>query len=175
MTRDSAYATFLYDPRKGRRSAGANRLCRMYGVDPEHLPRDHRVHGCGGRVSRKKRRRSWDLLPGTGGLRRRRRCHARSASARAARGPAQTHIYSGTSGWVRHGERTDRRSTSSAMIAGIVGAQSGRYNYFAEMETAGKCFQWVKEHLALDEIGVYIDRTDRCRGKPEKVSLREPV
>ena len=46
------------------------------------------------------------------------------------------------------------------MIAGIVGAQSGRYNYFAEMETAGKCFQWVKEHLALDEIGVYLDSTD---------------
>ena len=47
-----------------------------------------------------------------------------------------------------------------SMIAGIVGAQSGKYNYFAEMETAGKCFQWVKEHLALDEIGVYMQKTD---------------
>ena len=46
------------------------------------------------------------------------------------------------------------------MIAGIVGAQKGRYNYFAEMETAGKCFQWVKEHLALDEIGVYLEKTN---------------
>lgn len=37
MTRDSAYSTFLYDTRKGRE--GWNKaLCRMYGVDPEHLP-----------------------------------------------------------------------------------------------------------------------------------------
>ena len=46
------------------------------------------------------------------------------------------------------------------MIAGIVGAREGKYNYFAEMETAGKCFQWVKEHLALDEIGIYLEKTD---------------
>ena len=35
---------------------------------------------------------------------------------------------------------TDRQLVDvSAMIAAIVGAQRGRYNYFAEMETAGKC------------------------------------
>ena len=44
------------------------------------------------------------------------------------------------------------------MIAGIVGAQEGKYNYFAEMETAGKCFEWVKEHLVLDEIGIYLKK-----------------
>ena len=43
------------------------------------------------------------------------------------------------------------------MIAAIVGAQQGRYNYFAEMETAGKCLEWVKDHLALDEIGIYLE------------------
>jgi xylulokinase len=26
------------------------------------------------------------------------------------------------------------------------------------METAGKCLEWVKEHLALDEIGVYLEK-----------------
>ena len=46
------------------------------------------------------------------------------------------------------------------MIAAIVGAQSGRYNYFAEMETAGKCLEWVKDHLALDEIGIYLQKMD---------------
>ncbi len=44
------------------------------------------------------------------------------------------------------------------MIASIVGAQSGLYNYFAEMETAGKCLEWVKDHLALDEIGIYLEK-----------------
>ena len=46
------------------------------------------------------------------------------------------------------------------MIAAIAGAQRGRYNYFAEMETAGKCLEWVKDHLALDEIGVYLEKKD---------------
>ena len=48
----------------------------------------------------------------------------------------------------------------SAMIAAIVGAQQGRFNYFAEMETAGKCLEWVKDHLALDEIGIYLKKQD---------------
>ena len=46
------------------------------------------------------------------------------------------------------------------MIAAIVGCEDGLYNYFAEMETAGKCLEWVKDHLALDEIGVYLDQAD---------------
>lgn len=28
------------------------------------------------------------------------------------------------------------------------------------METAGKCLEWVKDHLALDEIGVYLEKRD---------------
>jgi xylulokinase len=44
----------------------------------------------------------------------------------------------------------------TAMIASIIGAEREKYNYFAEMETAGKCLEWVRDHLALDEIGVYI-------------------
>ena len=46
------------------------------------------------------------------------------------------------------------------MIAAAVGAQEGKYNYFAEMETAGKCLEWVKDHLALDEIGVYLNKEE---------------
>ena len=38
MTRDSAYATFLYDTRSGRQ-CWSEKLCRMFGVRPEHLPR----------------------------------------------------------------------------------------------------------------------------------------
>ena len=43
------------------------------------------------------------------------------------------------------------------MIAAIVGARDGYYNYFAELETAAKCVEWVKDHLALDgkQIGTF--------------------
>ena len=44
----------------------------------------------------------------------------------------------------------------TAMIAAIVGADRTKYNYFAEMETAGKCLEWVRDHLAKDEIGIYV-------------------
>ena len=75
-----------------------------------------------------------------------------------------THIYCGTSGWVS--TVTDRQLVDvDAMIAAIVGAQEGRYNYFAEMETAGKCLEWVKDHLALDEIGVYLEKREVTGGQ----------
>lgn len=54
-----------------------------------------------------------------------------------------THVYSGTSGWI--GTVTDKSVVdASNMIAAIVGAEDGKYNYFAEMETSGKCLEWVK-------------------------------
>jgi xylulokinase len=69
----------------------------------------------------------------------------------------ETHIYLGTSGWVS--TVTDKQLVdTTSMIAAIVGAQPERYHYFAEMETAGKCLEWVKDHLALDEIGVYLEK-----------------
>jgi xylulokinase len=49
---------------------------------------------------------------------------------------------------------------ASAMIAAIVGADQGKFNYFAELETAGKCLEWVKDHLALDEINIYLKKED---------------
>lgn len=74
-----------------------------------------------------------------------------------------THIYSGTSGWVI--TVTDKQMVDvTAMIAAITGAQSGKYNYFAEMETAGKCLEWVKDHLALDEIGIYLEKKNVTEG-----------
>lgn len=45
-----------------------------------------------------------------------------------------------------------------AMITGVLSAKKGYFNYYAELETAGKCFEWAMDHLALDEIGVYLSR-----------------
>ena len=78
-----------------------------------------------------------------------------------------THIYSGTSGWVI--TVTDKQMVDvTSMIAAIVGADRRKYNYFAEMETAGKCLEWVRDHLAKDEIGVYV----RKEGVPDEYEER---
>ena len=154
MTEDSAYAALLYDT---RRRAWSGPLCRMFGVDMSHLPpvvqAADRVGGLTERAAAE-----LGLVPGTpvfGG--------GGDASligvGAGAAAVGSTHIYCGTSGWVS--TVTDRQIVDvTAMIAAIVGAQKGRYNYFAEMETAGKCLEWVKDHLALDEIGVYLEKKD---------------
>ncbi len=154
MTRDSAYSTFLYDSRPGK-GCWSKTLCDMYGVEPKHLPD---IVECTDVVGPLGEKAAWELglAPGTpvyggGG-------DATLIGVGAGcTEVGQTHIYSGTSGWV--GTVIDRQEVDiNAMIAGIVGAQEGRYNYFAEMETAGKCFEWVKEHLVLDEIGIYLKK-----------------
>lgn len=33
------------------------------------------------------------------------------------------------------------------------------------METAGKCFEWVKDHLVLDEVNVYLEKIDVAQSK----------
>ena len=154
MTEDSAYATLLYDTKK---RAWSKDLCHMFGVDMVHLPpvvqSVDRVGGLTGRAAE-----DLGLKPGTpvfggGGD------ASLIAIGAGAAAVGSTHIYCGTSGWVS--TVTDRQLVDvNAMIAAIVGAQKGRYNYFAEMETAGKCLEWVKDHLALDEIGVYLEKRD---------------
>ena len=156
MTRDSAYATFLYDTRRGRR-CWSEKLCRMFGVKREHLPR---LAEAAERVGALTERSAAELglaagtpVFGGGGD------AALIGVGAGATTLGSTHIYCGTSGWVS--TVTDRqRVDASAMIAAIVGAQGGWYHYFAEMETAGKCLEWVKDHLALDEIGIYLEKRD---------------
>ena len=159
MTQDSAYATLLYDT---RREDWSGELCRMFGVEPDHLaPIIQSTDRVGGLTDRAAA--ELGLAPGTpvfGG--------GGDASligiGAGAAAVGSTHIYCGTSGWVS--TVTDRQLVDvNAMIAAIVGAQRGRFNYFAEMETAGKCLEWVKDHLALDEIGVYLEKRDVTGGQ----------
>ena len=154
MTEDSAFATLLYDTRKGK-EGWSETLCRMFGVKMEHLPKIIRSSDQAGTLTEGA---AAELglpagIPVFGG-------GGDAALIGVGSGCVQvgeTHIYCGTSGWV--GTVTDRQLVDvSAMIAAIVGAQRGRYNYFAEMETAGKCLEWVKDHLALDEIGIYLEK-----------------
>ena len=74
-------------------------------------------------------------------------------------GLGDTHVYCGTSGWVS--TVVDKSIVdASAMIAAVIGAVPGMFNYFGELETAGKCLEWVKDHLALDEINIYLKKED---------------
>ena len=73
--------------------------------------------------------------------------------------PGDTHIYVGTSGWVStflNYQTVD----INAMITGVLSAIPGYFNYYAELETAGKCYEWVKDHLALDEINIYLEKAE---------------
>ena len=156
MPRDSAYSTFLYDSRPDK-GCWSRALCRMYGVEFDHLPRIIECTDVAGTLTA---RAAQDLGLAEG-------CPVYGGGGDATligvgagcTEVGQTHIYSGTSGWV---STVIGRQTVDivSMIAGIVGAQAGKYNYFAEMETAGKCFEWVKEHLVLDEIGIYLQKTN---------------
>lgn len=164
MTRDSAYATFLYDTRP-KRQGWSRSLCRMYGVEPAHLPRIIECSDVAG-VLQADAAEQLGLAPGT-------RVFGGGGDATLIGVGAgctevgQTHVYSGTSGWV--GTVIDRQKVDIvAMIAGIVGAEAGKYHYFAEMETAGKCFEWVKDHLVLDEIGAYLNKTSVAESEEKR-------
>lgn len=156
MTPDSAFSTFLYDTRKGK-ECWSHKLCDMFGVNYDHLPRLIEVTEQAGTLTQKAAEELGLLggVPVFGGGGDATLIGIGTGCTRVG----DTHIYSGTSGWVS--TIVDKQSVDvTNMIAAIIGAQKGRYNYFAEMETAGKCFEWVRDHLAKDEIGVYMNQMD---------------
>lgn len=154
MTADSAFGTLLYDTRPGK-EGWSKKLCDLFGINMEHLPKIIRSTDMVGGLT-KKAAKELGLKEGTpvfGG--------GGDASligvGAGCTNLGDTHIYDGTSGWVI--TVTDKQMVDvTAMIAAITGAQEKRFNYFAEMETAGKCLEWVKDHLALDEIGIYLKK-----------------
>ena len=160
MTEDSAFATLIYDTRKGK-EGWSKKMCSMFDVKTELLPEIIKSTDMVGGLT-EKAAAELGLAAGTpvfgGG--------GDSSLIGVGAGcvnVGDTHIYSGTSGWVI--TVTDKQMVDvTAMIAAITGAQSGKYNYFAEMETAGKCLEWVKDHLALDEIGVYLEKKNITEG-----------
>ncbi len=156
MTPDSAYATLLYGVRRGREGFSPQ-MCRMLGVDMAHLPRVIACTDVAGRITQE----AADCLGLPGGT----PVYGGGGDASligvgaGAAAMGSTHVYSGTSGWVSTVVGKQIVDTKN-MIAAIVGAHPGTYNYFAELETAGKCLEWVREHLALDEIGIYLEKKE---------------
>ncbi|MBQ9002018.1 MAG: FGGY-family carbohydrate kinase [Eggerthellaceae bacterium] len=151
-TADTAFATFLYDTRPGREGWNEG-LVKMYGVVPEHLPPIIECTDLAGELT-DEAARDLGLAAGTpvfGGGGDTTFVNIGAGCTR----PGDTHVYVGTSGWVS--TFLDRQKVDiDAMITGVLSARRGYFNYYAELETAGKCFEWAIEHLALDEVGVYL-------------------
>ena len=153
-TADSAFATFLYDTRKGKE--GWNKgLLKMYKVNPGHMPEIINSTDLAGTLT-KKAAEDMGLVEGIpvyGGGGDTTFVNIGAGCTR----PGDTHIYVGTSGWVS--TYLDHQTVDiNAMITGVLSAKPGYFNYYAELETAGKCFEWVIEHLALDDVGIYLDK-----------------
>lgn len=156
MTRDDAFGTLLYDTRKGH-EGWCKPICDMVGVNMDHMPEivdsTDEIGGLTEKAASELGLKAGTPVYGGGGD-----ASLIGVGAGAVM-PGEAHIYSGTSGWVS--TVVDKQMVDTgAMIAAIVGAQAGRFNYFAEMETASKCFEWVKDHLALDEIDIYMEKHD---------------
>ena len=160
MTEDSAWSTLLYDTRKGH-EGWSTKMCKMFGIRMDLLPEIIKSTDEAGKLTSKAAselglKEGTPVFGGGGDA-------TLIGVGAGCVNTGQTHIYSGTSGWVS--TIVDKQFIdANYMIAAIVGAQSGKFNYFAEMETAGKCLEWVKDHLALDEIGIYLDKHDVCEG-----------
>lgn len=151
MTEDSAFATLLYDTRRNHRG-WSETICSMLGVNMAHLPEiirsTDRVGGLTGKAAAELGLAEGTSVFGGGGD------SSLIGVGAGCVNAGDTHIYWGTSGWVI--TVTEKQMVDvTAMIAAIVGAQSGKFNYFAEMETAGKCLEWAKKHLAEDELQLY--------------------
>ena len=148
MTRDSAYSTFLYDTRPGHEGWNEG-LCRMYGVETRHLAKIIECTDVAGLLT-EQAARELGLCPGT-------RVYGGGGDATligvgaGCTAVGSTHIYSGTSGWVE--TTVGKLHTDIGNLIGTLpGADPTAYNYVAEVDTSGKCMEWVKDRLDLPEM-----------------------
>ena len=155
MTQDTAFGALLYDYKN---KCWSPKMCKMCGVSLSHLPRiiksADRVGGL-----RKQAAEELGLAEGTpvfgGGM-----DASLTGVGAGASSIGKTHIYMGTSGWVSTAVEPKALVDTTTMVAALVGASEKTFNYWAELETAAKCMEWVKDHLALDEVGIYLKKHD---------------
>jgi len=164
MTRDSAFATFLTVEKQGILQ-WSSQLMKMYGVNPDHLPEIIDSTAAAGKLSLESSK-ELGLIPGIpvfggGGD-----ASMITVGAGATRN-RDCYVYTGTSGWVSCTVE-EKKVDIGSRIASIVGAQPDMYNFFAEQETAGKCLEWVRDHLAKDEIDLYLDKRSVVDGTESK-------
>lgn len=154
MTPDSAFLTMLYDFRDGKEGWSPG-ICKMFGVNMEHLPTILKSHDKAGELT-EKAASQLGLVPGIPVFAGGGDVSLIAVGSGAVR-EGEVHMYMGTSGWVST-TICQKKLDLSHMIAGMPGADPEKFNFVAELETAGKCLEWVKNHLAMDEINVYLDK-----------------
>jgi len=158
MTPDSAFATMLFDSRPGK-MVWSRKLCDIFDVDIDKMPEVVASTDIVGPLlpaaaEELGLKAGTPVFGGGGDL-------SLIALGSGAVNVNQAHIYMGTSGWVS--ACVDRRMVDiDARVASVLGAMPGRFNYMSEQETSGKCMEWVKDHLALDEIGLYLGSHNVC-------------
>jgi len=169
MTQDSAHLTFIYDTRPGK-LAWHRGLGRLFDVNPAHLPpvvqATDRIGALTDRAAGEMGLSPGIPVFGGGGD------TSLTAIGAGCLEPNDTHIYVGTSGWVVANVQK-RMVDINNFIASILGAIPGGYNYIAEQETSGVCLQWVRDHLARDEIGVYLKDNEATTPEEESGHLYE--
>ena len=164
MSADSAFATFLADTRNDR-VRWSPWLIHRLGVDVSHLPEILAPADKVGPLSADAATalglpEGLPIFAGGGDA-------SLIGVGAGAVAVGSTHVYVGTSGWVS--TVADRRLVDpDTMMATVPGPVPGRYAYFGEQETSGKCLEWVRDHLALDEIGIYLEKQERPSGPDQE-------
>lgn len=154
MTEDTANATFLYNTRR-KKPGWSCLLCRWHGVNPSHLPGVTQATAIlgpliGEAADNLGLKPGIPVVGGGGDL-------TMQTLGAGCVEPGDTHVYIGTSGWVA--SVVSRRTLDTRhYMASLLGARSGYQNYIGEQETSGKCLEWVRDHIALDEIGIYLSK-----------------
>ncbi len=157
MTMDSAQLTFLFDTRSGKEGWHKG-LCKMFDVDMNLLPPVIKSTDVVGGLTDQSAR-EMGLQPGTrvfgGGI-----DTSLSTIGSGCTGLHDVHIYVGTSGWVSSNVKK-RKVDVTNFIASIFNGMPGYFNYVAEQETSGSCLQWVRDHMALEAIDIYLKEQRR--------------
>ena len=159
VSRDVASATFLYDVKKG---SWSSELCKLLDIDMKHLPQLCTSTDEVGPLL-EKAASDLGLMPGTpvfsGGS-----DISLCQLGAGCLNPGEVNFYSGTSGWVC--TTVDKLHLDIGnLIGALVGADPDTYCYIAELETAGKCMEWVKDRIDLPEMD-YDDLIEYMKDTP---------
>ena len=145
-SRDDAGATFLYDVKKG---VWSETLCKMLDIDMRHLPELCDSTEIVGPLL-PQAAEELGLAPGTPVLSGASDVSLCSVGAGAV-DLGDVLVYSGTSGWVAT-TVPKLHLDLGKLIGALVGVDPTCYNYIAEVETSGKCMEWVKDRV--DQTGL---------------------
>ncbi|MDL2236125.1 FGGY-family carbohydrate kinase [Christensenellaceae bacterium OttesenSCG-928-L17] len=158
-TEDGVFTGMIYNPKK---HCVSDKILAMHGIKKQHLPEIVRSTESLGYLSEEKAREmglSTACQVFAGGV----DCALINVGAGSTH-MGDTHVYIGTSGWVS--TVVDKPMVDlSCMIASLVGADWNRYNYYGELETSGKCLEWARDTLVVDNTGTYA-------GEPSEDAIR---